>query len=631
MKLQAMDSEEPGATPKPPARPKAGELVFLDTGSDSGPSEAKRPAAGQGRRTPSRGNEPTTRVLERSPGLEIIDVPSLDDEVEIAAEAAHQRESLQIETSNISDAPLDLESVQPISDEASIDMTHLEVAQTLGFEPTVTDEPSESDVKPLDGLEIDEPLPDRVDLEAAPDLGIERASDLSAEAEEIDRVAALSDAAATDDTPDLSDELAVDLEDLPQSAGAAEAVEEGLGLDLIDPDEALTPVLTDDTPGSEVLYIEEDEPEPEAEVEAAVPVAEIYQPTVADLEDRVLEDPDSPEPHRALGEALLAEGEAMRGQEELELALSAYENREDWDHASSLVNELIRLDPNGVRYHQKRVELAFRGGDRARLLGAYVELGDALMRVGAADKAVAVYRRVAEHDPSNARAQAALDSMTPVEEIEIPLAADQEPEPQAESPAPTGKGERAAPKLSGPMFAPSGDFIDLGALVLDDDRPRDARMRVEDEEPTGDEQKDFDEMLTQFKRGIDENLGDEDFEAHYDLGVAFREMGLLDEAIAEFQKALRAPENRLKTSEALGTSFYDKGQFAIAESILRRAVESLGASDERQIGLLYWLARSREALGKIDAALPCYERVVAVDIGFQDAGDRMTKLTAERP
>ena len=115
------------------------------------------------------------------------------------------------------------------------------------------------------------------------------------------------------------------------------------------------------------------ETEFEEETEAAEDVAFVQVPetreySVADLEDRVLEDPDNPDTHRALGEALLASGEASRGQEELELALGAYENRDDWDHASDLVSELIRLDPNGVRYHQKRVELAYRGGDRGRLL-----------------------------------------------------------------------------------------------------------------------------------------------------------------------------------------------------------------------------------------------------------------------
>ena len=87
-------------------------------------------------------------------------------------------------------------------------------------------------------------------------------------------------------------------------------------------------------------------------------------------------------------------------------------------------------------------------------------------------------------------------------------------------------------------------------------------------------QRDFEEILAQFKRGIEENLESDDYQAHYDLGVAFREMGLLDEAIAEFQKALRAPDGRLRTSEALGLAFFEKGQFAVAETVLRRAVDA---------------------------------------------------------
>jgi len=625
-RLQALDAEESDTTPKAPSRPKPGELVFLDTGGDAGGSH-RRP--GVSRKSPARGVEPT-RIVERTPSLPKMDMPD---------EAAAEEQQIGIETSSLTDVPISLESVQPISDEAQMDMTHLEVAQTLGFEPTIADESSPDQVRPLDGLEIDAPLPDTVDIELAPDLGIERNLDAEEEVEnitssELDLIAP----EGLEETPDLTDDLALDLQELPVTEESAE--DEGLGLDLIDPDAPLTSIPTEDLPladlgAEEPVEVEETTPSVEF-----LEVPESRQLTVDELEDQVLEDPDNPDTHRALGEALLAAGESPRGQEELELALSAYENREDWDHASDLVSELIRLDPSGVRYHQKRVELAFRGGDRTRLLDAYVELGDALMRVGALDKAVAVYRRVVEHDPENGRAQAALDSLAPPEEAPPARAALETEEPEgeidiqeateeelAEADEPE---ERRAPRLSTPMFAPSSDFVDLGSLVLDDDRPRDLRMRVEDEEPTGDEQKDFQEMLTQFKRGVDENIGAEDFQAHYDLGVAFREMGLLDESIAEFQKALRAPEGRLRTSEALGTAFFDKKQFAIAEAILRRAVESLGASDEEQIGLLYWLGRAREEQGKIDTALPCYERVLAVDIGFQDAGNRMTRLAGSR-
>jgi tetratricopeptide (TPR) repeat protein len=285
------------------------------------------------------------------------------------------------------------------------------------------------------------------------------------------------------------------------------------------------------------------------------------------------------------------------------------------------------------------------------LIEAYLELADALLRVGAMDKALAVYRRVSEHDPGNQRALAALDALSPIEDDlppipppersgariskEEPAAVEEVDEaveamfdaPPAAPPArPSDRKSRKSVPVSRPPEPEAGDFIDLGALIMEDDRVKDTRMRVEDEEPTGDEQQDFQEMLSAFKRGIDENIDAEDFEAHYDLGVAFKEMGLLDEAIAEFQKALRSPAARLKTSEALGTAFYEKGQFAIAEAILRRAVESLGATDDEQIGLVYWLGRSQESQGKVDQSVANYQRVLAVDIGFQDTSGRMSRL-----
>ena len=124
-------------------------------------------------------------------------------------------------------------------------------------------------------------------------------------------------------------------------------------------------------------------------------------------------------------------------------------------------------------------------------------------------------------------------------------------------------------------------------------------MRIDRREPQDeDEQREFQEILEQFKRGIEENLETDDYQAHYDLGVAFKEMGLLDEAIAEFQKALRAPEGRLRTSEALGMAFFEKGQFAVSEAVLRRAVDGVDEGDDAKIGLIYWLGRALEAQGK---------------------------------
>src|SRR5947199_46058 len=172
-----------------------------------------------------------------------------------------------------------------------------------------------------------------------------------------------------------------------------------------------------------------------------------------------------------------------------------------------------------------------------------------------------------------------------------------------------------------------GAKVDLSAMILDEERPeRDTRMKVADEEPTGDEEQDFQDMLQRFKQGIDENIDEADFQAHYDLGVAFKEMGLLDEAIAELQKALRAPEGKLRSSESLGVCFVEKGAFVVAESILRRALDLPASGDQARLGILYWLARALEEQGKRVEARDLYGRVFAVDIRFKDVGARAKAL-----
>src|SRR2546425_9166266 len=137
------------------------------------------------------------------------------------------------------------------------------------------------------------------------------------------------------------------------------------------------------------------------------------QPTIQDLEARVADDPDDPEAHQALGEALIEEGERERGIEELDLATTGFENLGNLPQARDLVDEILRLDPNSVRHRQKQVEYAFKSGDKASLIDAYLELADALLRSDLPDKARAVYQRVAEHDPSNERAHAALAMLAP--------------------------------------------------------------------------------------------------------------------------------------------------------------------------------------------------------------------------
>ena len=125
----------------------------------------------------------------------------------------------------------------------------------------------------------------------------------------------------------------------------------------------------------------------------------------------MLDDPQNPAHHRALADALLTNDETERAREEYELALEGFTQGGAWTEGLDAVDALIWLDPESIRYQQKRVELAFRSGDRKRLLDAYLHLGDTLAREGAVDKALAVYGRVVEHEPENRQALAAIAAL----------------------------------------------------------------------------------------------------------------------------------------------------------------------------------------------------------------------------
>jgi len=304
---------------------------------------------------------------------------------------------------------------------------------------------------------------------------------------------------------------------------------------------------------------------------------------------------DDPLGQRVMAHALLEHGDRAGGIAALDRSLMLYQEGGEWVHAYQVASELIQAEPATIARYQSRVEIAARMRDAARLCEAYVELGDALVREGSKDKAVAVYRRVLELDDGHERARAALRAMNP-----DAVASDAQ-----------------------------GGFIDLGAMLIDD-HPRSTRMRTETPDIDPDEDETFRDALAEFKRALDQNLPIEDHQAHYDLGIAFKEMGLFDEAISEFQKALRAPQVRLRTSEALGEVFFEQGRPAVAETVLR-GVENSAEGDAEKIGVLYWLGRALEAQGKHQDAVGYYQRIIAVDIGFRDACERLAQHSGGPP
>ncbi|MGI8842343.1 MAG: tetratricopeptide repeat protein, partial [Gemmatimonadaceae bacterium] len=348
------------------------------------------------------------------------------------------------------------------------------------------------------------------------------------------------------------------------------------------------------------------------------------------LRARLEGDSGDPELHRRLGEALIEDGQRDEGIAELEAAIWELERMGAFGQAYALANEILHVEPDSVRFHQKRVEFAFRTGERSRLVDAYLELGDSLVRSGELPKARVVYQRVIGLAPDDARARVALDTIrepydrppTPPEMAAVPPAL---PPIQTEAPKrPATPRAAEAVRPSSWQTPATSEFVDLAAWMEEDDQPKSTRMVAEGiVEPADGAQADFAEMLEKFKEGVAANVDEGDFQSHYDLGIAYREMGLIDEAIAEFQKALRSTDDRVKTYEALGQCFIEKGHFPVAATLLTRALADGRRGDDTLIGVLYMLGNACEALGRHSEARSYYERVYSVDIRFRDVNDRL--------
>jgi len=555
---------------------------------------------------------------QKSSDLVFLDLDETPAEVEEEPEPVEPEPEAAVE-----DLAIETSAIAGAEEAAAVNTAGLEIEHT-----SLVEEEEEVEA-PGAGLDIERTsLAEEEEGVAAPAAEMEEVGLIEPEpAEEIEPIALdeidLGDLGAGAVALDLDVEIELEPETEP-AAAESEPVSEGaldvpdldLGAEGFGEEAAAEPAAATADDGAlgnidlletelEAEVEEEEEVEEPVMVAPAAPAVEARPTDPEALEAMVADDPNNASLHRSLAEALLERGDRERGLEELGHALGLYEEEGEWDRAEGVAQEILRIDPNSILHQQKRVELAFRKGDKNKLAEAYLGLANALFRSGAAERARAVYQRVLEHDPENESALLALETLQPVPE---------------ETPAAT---EEAAVAAGGD----SSDFIDLGALILEEEpKPKDTRMRIEEEEPTGDEQRDFEEMLSAFKKGIEANVADEDWEAHYDLGVAFKEMGLLDEAIAEFQKSLRAPEGRLKTAEALGLCFYEKGQYSVAATVLRRAVEADAKGDEGKISLLYWIGRCDEEQGKSSEALAAYQRVFAVDINFQDISDRVKSL-----
>lgn len=184
-----------------------------------------------------------------------------------------------------------------------------------------------------------------------------------------------------------------------------------------------------------------------------------------------------------------------------------------------------------------------------------------------------------------------------------------------------------APEATG-----EGD-IHWGREIVEGGRQSRVKFSVADEEPAAapgaqEEFLSLQDILAEFKEGVYQSIKQEDFQGHYDLGIAYKEMGLVEEAIAEFQIASKGDKERLKAFEMLGLCFLERGEPKFAIKQLERGISTPGYNNEDYIGLKYSLALAYEQSGDVASAIAPLEDIYGIDVSFKDVAQRLHALRA---
>lgn len=175
------------------------------------------------------------------------------------------------------------------------------------------------------------------------------------------------------------------------------------------------------------------------------------------------------------------------------------------------------------------------------------------------------------------------------------------------------------------LFAEEQEFFNLAA-ELEKELEEEEKQLVAEARGEGTQEESFEDLFKQFQRGVTEQLGEEDYATHFDLGLAYREMGLYDEAIGEFQLVLKSPELALDGMTLIANCYMDKGLPEEAASWLEKALHTPNLPGEAELGLRYELGRAWEQAGNVAAALAQYAEVLAVNPAYRDVVDRITRL-----
>ena len=218
------------------------------------------------------------------------------------------------------------------------------------------------------------------------------------------------------------------------------------------------------------------------------------------------------------------------------------------------------------------------------------------------------------------------DLLAAIPDDDLPAMSAPPPPPPPPSAAPSHPAPPVMTKAQEEnLFADEENFFDLAA-ELESELVEEAGEQIS----LSEEEQSLEEIFKEFKKGVEQQLDSEDYDTHYNLGIAYKEMGLIDEAIGEFQLASKDQKRAVECASMLGLCFLEKGMPQLAIKWYRKGLEIPDIKDEEHLGLLYDLGSAYVDVGDTENAQKAFTEVYGLNTNYRDIVSRIKQLADAR-
>lgn len=231
---------------------------------------------------------------------------------------------------------------------------------------------------------------------------------------------------------------------------------------------------------------------------------------------------------------------------------------------------------------------------------------DFYLKNGLTEDAIKVYQNILNFYPDNERAKKALAEIIGKEKTVIEEIPEQEPIKDEEK----------------------HEFFDLSKEIIKEMEQEEALTNLFKSEA---EKLTFEKLLKEFKSKISQEIEESDVETHYNLGIAYKEMGLLDEAIQEFVLTSRFLNKAYDSYTMIASCLTEKKEWDKALEFYKRALQMPDISKEKVAGTYLEMGYLYENMNDIDNALLSFKKAYDIDNNLFIAKEKIDEIISKSP